>query len=92
MSDLTQAIDFYNKIRRLNNGIPAPDTFEKKERMITDELKNSTAFANFILSDGLLNRQIAVESINKCFKQNITVDYNEILKAKEVEVNSELQF
>lgn len=92
VSDLTQAIDFYNKIRRLNNGIPAPDTFEKKERMITDELKNSTAFSNFILSDGLLNRQIAVENINKCFNQNINVEYNEILKEKEAEINNELQF
>lgn len=92
VDDLTHAIDFYNKIRRLNNGIPAPDTFEKKERLISDELKNASIFSNFIMSDGLMNRKIAVDNINKCFNLNLTVDYNEILKEGVLDNGNELQF
>lgn len=92
VDDLTHAIDFYNKIRRLNNGIPAPDTFEKKERLISDELKNASIFSNFIMSDGLMNRKIAVDNINKCFNLNLTVDYNEILKEEVLVNGNELQF
>lgn len=92
VDDLTHAIDFYNKIRRLNNGIPAPDTFEKKERLISDELKNASIFSNFIMSDGLMNRKIAVDNINKCFNLNLTVDYNEILKEEVLDNGNGLQF
>lgn len=91
VDDLTHAIDFYNKIRRLNNGIPAPDTFEKKERLISDELKNASIFSNFIMSDGLMNRKIAVDNINKCFNLNLSVDYNEILKEEVLDNGNELQ-
>lgn len=76
VDDLTRAIDFYNKTRRLNNGIPAPDTFEKKERMITDEVKNAGVYSTLILSDGLQNRLKSVSWINECMNTNIDVEIN----------------
>lgn len=76
VDDLTRAIDFYNKTRRLNNGIPSPDTFEKKERMITDEIKNAGVYSNLILSDGLQNRMRACNWINECMGTNIAVEIN----------------
>lgn len=80
VDDLTRAIDFYDKTRRLNNGVPSPDTFEKKERMITEEIKNAGTYSNLILSDGLINRQKAVSYINECFNLNISVEINENLE------------
>src|SRR5574344_2425211 len=50
VDDLTHAIDFYNKIRRLNNGIPAPDTFEKKERLIRDRKSTRLNSSHQIIS------------------------------------------
>lgn len=80
VDDLTRAIDFYNKIRRMNNGVPAPDTFEKKERMISDEVKNAGTYSNLILFDGLKQRKVSCDYINLCFNENIAVEYNPIFK------------
>ncbi len=51
-----QTIEFYDKTRRNFNGIPSPDTFEKKERKITAEAENTSTHTNLILLDGYLNR------------------------------------
>lgn len=51
-----QTIEFYDKTRRNYNGIPTPDTFEKKERKITAEAENTSTHTNLVLLDGYLNR------------------------------------
>lgn len=79
ITGLTQAIDFYNKIRRQFNGIPAPTSFEKKQRMITDEIADATTAGDLILYDGYMQRKIAYDRINKCFGTNIKVKINPIL-------------
>ena len=76
---LSRAIDFYNKIRRQFNGIPSPDVFEKKERMISDELEDVGKSGNLILYDAYINRKIAFDNINKCFGTNIKVRINDEL-------------
>lgn len=79
ITGLTQAIDYYNKIRRQFNGIPAPTSFEKKQRLITDEIADVTTAGNLILYDGYMQRKIAYDRINKCFGTNIKVKINPIL-------------
>lgn len=65
-----QQIDFYNKVRRNFNGVPSPDTFEKKERKITAEAENTSMHSNITLLDGLMQRQNGLELIKK-FMVNI---------------------
>lgn len=81
-----QTIDFYDKVRRGFNGIPAPDTFEKKERMITSEAENSGVDTDLVLQDGLNNRRKAVELFTRYAlnptNKNIRVDISEALKPK----------
>lgn len=79
ITGLTQAIEYYNKIRRQFNGIPAPTSFEKKQRLITDEIADVTTAGNLILYDGYMQRKIAYDRINKCFGTNIQVKINPIL-------------
>ncbi len=56
-----QTIDFYDKTRRSFNGIPAPDTFEKKERKITAEAEDASVHTDLMLADGLSQRQSAID-------------------------------
>lgn len=72
----TRAISFYNKTRRNFNGVPAPDTFEKKERMITPEMEDVGKGTNLILYDAYMQRKIAFDWINKAFGLNIEVEIN----------------
>lgn len=60
-----QTIDYYDKIRRGFNGVPSPDTFEKKERKITAESENTMAHSKLVLFDGLRQRQNALDLFNK---------------------------
>lgn len=80
----TQTIDFYDKVRRSFNGIPAPDTFEKKERKITAESENVVVHTNMVLYDAYMNRKYSVELFKKLAQKpenkNITVDYGDILQ------------
>lgn len=76
VDELVRAIEFYSKKRRAFNGIPSPDTFEKKERMITPEVDKVLTHSNLVLYDGLQNRKLAADRINKCFGYNIDVDYS----------------
>ncbi len=76
VDSFTRAISFYNKIRRNFNGVPAPDTFEKKERLITPEMEDVGKGTNLILFDALMNRQMAVNWINKAFNLDISVEIN----------------
>ena len=74
-----QTIDYYDKIRRGFNGIPSPDTFEKKERKITAEAENTMAHSKLVLYDGLMQRKIALELFKKYarFPHNMSVRINE---------------
>lgn len=80
----TQTIDFYDKVRRSFNGIPAPDTFEKKERKITAESENVVVHTNMVLYDAYMNRKYSVELFKKLAQKpenkNITVEYGDILQ------------
>lgn len=80
VDSFTRAISFYNKIRRNFNGVPAPDTFEKKERMITPEMEDVGKGTNLILFDALMNRETACNYINSAFGTNITVRINDELE------------
>ena len=79
VDELTRAIDYYNKIRRNFNGVPAPSTFEKKERMISSEIENQSTATNLIVQDGYFQRVTAINQINQCFGTDITVRLNDIL-------------
>lgn len=74
-----QTIDYYDKIRRGFNGIPSPDTFEKKERKITAESENSMAHIKLVLFDALRQRKNALELFNKYTlnRHKMTVRINE---------------
>lgn len=79
-----QTIDFYDKQRRSFNGIPAPDTFEKKERKITAESENTNVHTSIVLYDGLQQRKYGVELFKKYCRNPanklIGVEYGDILK------------
>ena len=89
IDELVRAIEFYSKKRRAFNGVPAPDTFEKKERLISAESGNVLTHSNLILYDGLRQRQIAAERINKCFGTNISVRYTPAI-AETLEMEEEV--
>lgn len=74
-----QTIDYYDKIRRGFNGVPSPDTFEKKERKITAESENSMAHIKLVLFDALKQRQNALDLFNKYTnnRHKMTVEINE---------------
>ena len=78
-----QTIDYYDKLRRSFNGIPSPDTFEKKERKITAEAEDTSTHTNLVLLDGLLQRQNAIRLFTKYCKnennKNITCNLQEML-------------
>ena len=79
----TQTIDFYDKVRRSFNGIPAPDTFEKKERKITVESENVVVHTNMVLYDAYMNRKQSIELFKKLAKNEknkvLDVEYGDIL-------------
>lgn len=83
-----QQIDFYDKVRRIFNGIPAPDTFEKKERKVTAETENTDAHTDIVLDDGLFTRRYGLELIKKYFKderiQKINVGLTDVLKPTDI--------
>ena len=83
ITGLTQAVEFYSKTRRQFNGIPCPTSYEKKERMITDEVVDYGTAGDLILYDGLMQRKIAYDRINKCFGTNITVKINRLMEVEE---------
>lgn len=72
-------IDFYYKIRRGFNGIPAPDVFEKKERMITSETESSQIHTDITLLDGLNQRKYACELMSKYWGLDIDVTISDAL-------------
>lgn len=78
-----QTIEFYDKTRRNFNGIPTPDTFEKKERKITAEAENTSTHTNLVLLDGYLNRLNGLKLFQKycLYPQNkeITIIMNPLL-------------
>ena len=79
IDELTRAIDYYNKIRRNFNGVPAPSTFEKKERMISSEVENQSTATNLIVSDAYFQRLESVQLINTCFDTNISISISKEL-------------
>lgn len=83
ITGLTQAVEFYSKTRRQFNGIPCPTSYEKKERMITDEVVDYGTAGDLILYDGLMQRKIAYDRINKCFGTNISVKINHLMEVEE---------
>lgn len=88
-----QTIEFYDKVRRGFDGIPAPDVFEKKERMITSEAENNGVDTDVVLQDGLNNRKDAIELFKKYVlkseNKNISVEISEALKPKQEETDNE---
>lgn len=79
-----QTISFYDKERRSFNGIPSPDTFEKKERMITDEAENANVHTDLMLQDGYLQRLNGLLLVKKYIKaegvESIEVNIADVLK------------
>lgn len=88
-----QTIDYYDKVRRSFNGIPAPDTFEKKERKINAEAEDTNTHTNLVLIDGLLQRQNAIRLFTKYCKnpknKNITCELQNELRQQFKEDDAE---
>lgn len=61
----TNLIDYYNRVRRRNMGVPSPDTFEKKERLLSQETEMTHADNEILLLDGYYNRLKCVENMKK---------------------------
>lgn len=80
VQEYTHAIDYFDKIRRLFMGVPAPDTFEKKERKITSEANDATKHSDLVLNDGLYQRKMFCEQMNKYLNTNLSVQINEVLQ------------
>lgn len=84
-----QTIEFYDKVRRSFDGVPCPDIFEKKERMITSEAENNGVDTDIVLLDGLMNRQDSIELFKKhCLNpenKNVSVELSDVLKSKQEE-------
>lgn len=78
-----QQIEYYDKIRRKFNGIPSPDTFEKKERKITAESANDNDDTFLTLYDGFLQRKNGLELCKKYLKvdgiEKVDIKINPIL-------------
>lgn len=85
-----QTIEYYDKVRRGFDGIPAPDAFEKKERMITSEAENNGVDTDVVLQDGLRNRKDAIELFKKYAtrpeNKDISVEISDVLKPKKEEI------
>lgn len=83
-----QTIEFYDKVRRGFDGVPAPDVFEKKERMITTEAENNGVDTDLVLQDGYKNRKDSIELFKKYAinpkNKEVSVEISEALKPKEV--------
>lgn len=80
--DLVAVINFYDKQRRVFNGISSPDTFEKKERLVSDEVDETNTHTNLILINGYYCRKFACEMFNKYsnFGNKVNVDISPYLK------------
>ena len=68
-----QQIEFYDKTRRNFNGIPTPDTFEKKERKITAEAENTQTHTDLIIIDGYYNRKYALDLLKKYYPDDAEI-------------------
>lgn len=92
--DLVAVINFYDKQRRVFNGVASPDTFEKKERLVSDEVDETNTHTNLILINGYYTRKFACDMFNKFsnFGNVVSVDIAPYLKEqfkikKEVNIN-----
>ena len=87
IQEYTNAIDYYQRTRRHGNGVPAPDTYTKKERLITSETQDANTGTNIVLDDGLRQRQEAIKLFTQYAKnpknKNMTCNINPLLKPKE---------
>lgn len=84
VSNHCQLSDYYDKIRRNFDGVPSPDTFEKKERKITSETEDSNTHSDLILLDGYLNRvnklKLAQKYLDVPGIEKMSVEINPVLK------------
>lgn len=89
IQEYTNAIDYYDRTRRHFDGIPAPDTYAKKERLITSEAEDANTATNLSLDDGLRQRQQAIKLFTEYCKnpnnKNITCNINPILAPQKKE-------
>lgn len=79
IDEFISIIDFYYKIRRGFNGIPSPDVFEKKERLITSETESSQVHTDITLMDGLYQRKYSCELMKKYWNIDIDVQLSDAL-------------
>lgn len=70
-------IEFYNKCRRNDNGIPTEAIFEKNERFLNDEIVERSKRSSLILENGLAEREKFCELANKCFNTQLYVEIAE---------------
>lgn len=78
--ELIRALDFYYKTRRSFNGIPAPDSFDKKERKVTSETAGTMTHTMLVLDNGLEERKIFAKRCKKCYNIDIDVEINPLIK------------
>lgn len=87
--DYMQIAEYFDKIRQNYCGLPTSSPFEKRERLITGEIKQANIDSAFILEDGFSNRLNGLNLIKKYINvegvQNIEVIKNPILEENEYE-------
>lgn len=84
VQQLWQNFASLNSLRLTSLGITNNGSFEKRERILTDEISGKQAETELILDDHLLLRQNWVDLINKVWGLNVSVALSDTLKPKEV--------
>ncbi len=95
ISQYTNAIDYYSRTRRHFNGVPAPDTYAKKERLVTSETEDTNVHTNIMLLDGLIQRRNAIKLFTEYCKnknnKNLSCNIAEHLRDNiELSYNNEI--
>ena len=87
--DYMQIAEYFDKIRQNYCGLPTSSPFEKRERLITGEIKQANIDSAFILEDGFNNRLNGLNLIKKYINvdgvNNIEVIKNPILEENKYE-------
>ena len=83
--NLWQSFSSLDSLRMEYLGIMNNGVFEKKERVLTDEVAGKQSVSKLLLEDALKHRQRFCKLINKYFGLTVSVDLSEIMKPVEKE-------
>lgn len=87
VQQLWQNYSSLDALRLSGLGIVNNGTFEKRERILTDEIEGKQSESKLVLQDHLRQRQLWASLANKHFEGlNITVDLSDDLKNKDLDI------